>query len=154
MPFKKRISHMKTPEQNLFELHFPPLTGLSLVLDDFSRSPASPYYQTVMQRNIYFHNDPAYGVDPDAKLKLGFMMLIAAANKVDHGKVPFSTDPQEGRKPNAGFQDYMPLTHFLVFRAAVPFLWAPKNLWFTDKRDMPFEVFNSFHSAFNEVCSS
>ena len=63
IPYKQHVSSAKTPSQNFFDLFFPQLTGLSLVLDDFSR-------------------DPAYGVDPDAKLKQAVMMLIAAANEV------------------------------------------------------------------------
>lgn len=54
-------------------------------MDTLLRDDRSSYRNIVMHNNILFYNDPVYGPDPDAKLKLCIILLVAAVNENDQG---------------------------------------------------------------------
>jgi hypothetical protein len=78
--FKKDIDlNKETDLGDVFLSEFLPcIMGHATIIDEFHDDLRSPYYSTINNDNINFHDENAQ--DPDWKVKQAYLLLIAAAS--------------------------------------------------------------------------
>lgn len=133
---------------------FPDVTGHAKLMDEYLGDRRSCFHETYIHDNIKFHDSsPAdnEGLDEDWKVKQGYMLIIAAACEIENGVDNlWKSGPSGGRHDFPDFGRYMSKNEFKCFASTAAFCWADKKHWFTDKRDMPWDVFLPCLSSFNE----
>jgi hypothetical protein len=123
-----------------FEEFFPSVVGHAKTIDEFHADPLSPYYTTVQNDRILFHDADAD--DQDWKVKQAYTLMIAAASEIENGvENLWKHGPSGGRHDYPDFGKYMAINRFKAFQAAAPYCWCDKKHWFVDKRDRSWEIF-------------
>jgi hypothetical protein len=123
-----------------FEEFFPDVVGHAKLIDEFHEDPRSPYFTTVHNDRIKFHD--AEADDPDWKVKQAYTLMIAAASEIENGVDNlWKHGPSGGRHDYPDFGQYMAINHFKAFQAAAPYCWCDKKHWYVDKRDRSWEIF-------------
>ncbi|CAB9499209.1 unknown protein [Seminavis robusta] len=133
----------------LFDHFFPCIKGHAEKIDKYHRNKNSPYYQTVKKERIIFHNDG--GGDPDIYVKQCYLLMIAAASEAETGvENLWKRGKGSGRRDHADFGQYLPMNMFKAFICCAPLMFGPEELWFTDRRDMPWEMFVPAVDSYNK----
>jgi Transposase IS4 len=131
-----------------FEHFFPDITGHGKLIDKYHSSNKSPYFITVTNEKIAFH-DPEND-DPDWIVKQAYLLLIAAANEAEVGvESLWKIGSTGGRRNYPDFGQYMPCNYFKAFMSAAAKVFGPEEEWYTDKRDIPWEAFTPALESFN-----
>lgn len=132
-----------------FEHIFPDVKGHAKKLDEYLSDERAAFHATYTHENIKFHD--AEDPDPDWKVKQGFKLIIAAASELENGVSNlWKSGPSNGRRDYPDFGQYMAKNEFKCFQSAIAFCWADKKIWYTDKRDVPWDVFLPCLADFNE----
>jgi hypothetical protein len=106
-----------------FTKFFPSFIGHAKIIDEYHADPRSPYYSTVNNDNIIFHDENAQ--DPDWKVQKAYLLLIAAASEVVNGMENlWKMGKSTGRRDYPNFGQYMPINYFKAFVAAAAYCWA------------------------------
>ena len=148
-----KLSHedMETSELNktFFKHFFPETNGHAAIIDEYLSSNHASHHETYVTDCIKFHDEA--DADPDWKVRQCYTLIIAAATEIENGVSNlWKRGPSGGRHDFPDFGRYMPVNYFKCFASAAPFCWADRKNWYTDKRDMPWEVFLPCLSSFNE----
>ena len=140
----------RTDNTELFLKSFlPDVTGIAQRIDDYYKDQRASYFVTVRDRKITINdpNDP----DPDWKIKQWLLLSVKAATVHGVGVETFwRSGILEGNLPAADFGQYMDVVEYKVIAHALPFMWADSNLWYRDKRDIPWDVFMPFVEEWNQ----
>jgi hypothetical protein len=126
--FKKNIDLNEDTDLGdvFFTEFFPSIIGHAKIIDEYHADPRSPYYSTVNNDNIIFHdeNDP----DPDWKVQQAYLLLIAAASEVVNGiENLWKRGKYTGRHDYPNFGQYMPINYFKAFVAAAAYCWQTES---------------------------
>jgi hypothetical protein len=83
--FKKNIDLNEDTDLGdvFFTEFFPSIIGHAKIIDEYHADQRSPYYSTVNNDNIIFHDENAQ--DPDWKVQQAYLLLIAPASEVVNG---------------------------------------------------------------------
>jgi hypothetical protein len=123
-----------------FEKMMPCVAGHALIIDKYFQDPRADMHLTVKNDGIKFHDTEAE--DPDWQVKHCYILLIASASKMENGSDNlWKSGKASGRRCYADFGQYCIITMFKAFRAAAPFCWSDEEHWYTDKRDILWEMF-------------
>ena len=117
-------------------------------MDEYYSDPKAPFYQTVANDRIKFHddNDP----DPDWIVKQCYLLLLAAAWEGDIGVENLWKKGQSGGRHNyANFGQYVPQNVFKAWQNAAAYMFADKKYWYQDRRNMNWDVFLPVLDGFN-----
>jgi Transposase IS4 len=132
-----------------FEHFFPDVKGHAKLLDEFHSDSRSPLFTTVKNDKIQFH-DPN-NEDPDWIVKQAYLLMLAAATEGDVGvENLWKRGSTGGRRSYADFGQYMPKNWFLAFQCAAPYAFAPKQYWFQDRNEKPWDIFMPALDNFND----
>ena len=127
---------------------WPDMTGFGKKMDEYYTSSKANYYNTVQDRHIIFH-DPTND-DPDWKMKQAVLLIVHGVNVNGTGVEQFwRSGKLEGDLEGADFGQYFDINEFRALVAALPFMWADKNYWYRDPRDIPWEIFMPFIDKWN-----
>ena len=134
--------------ETLFNNFFPSIKGHAAIIGDFHSDARSPYFITVDNNNIKFHDKNAE--DPDVKVRICYSLLIAAATEPFVGVDDlFKKGPSLGRHNYPDFGQYIAKNYFKSFLAVAPYCWAEKKYWYLDTREKPWEIFLPLLKKFN-----
>lgn len=140
----KKDIHLATDGSNyhqvFFDHFFPSVAGHGKIIDEYVADPRCSINATVKRENICFHDDEA--IDPDWKVKVCYLLLIAAANEVENGTNSlWSAGESKGLHNFPDFGRYMSKNMFSAFRIAAPYAFCSKETWFLPKRDREWSTF-------------
>lgn len=139
----------KTVTENFFEAIFPSIKGHAKVMDKFLSDERAPYYETVKQDRIIFHDEDAD--DPDWKVKNCYLLLVAAATEVENGVENLWKRGKVGNRRNyPDFGRFVPINEMKAFCSVAPFCWCEEKYWYTPKQDSLWEVFLPCINSFND----
>ena len=132
-----------------FDDFFPCIKGHAKLIDDYHSSRNSPYYSTVRNDQIKFH-DPDVE-DPDYLVKIAYTIMIAAVSEVEQGvENLWKRGRSNGRRDYPNFGRYMSKNTFKAFQSAAPYCFCDKKFWYVDKRDRPWDIFLPCLNSYNE----
>jgi hypothetical protein len=132
-----------------FDHFMPDIKGHAKLIDKFHGNKESPYYFTVINEKIVFHDDD--NEDPDWIVKQAYLLVIAAANESEVGlENLWKIGSTGGRRHYPDFGQYMPCNYFKAFLSAAAKVFGPEEQWYTDKRDMPWELITPALNSFNQ----
>ena len=146
---KIAVDHKSNLNNIFFEHFFPCVTGHAKLIDEYHSSRNSPYYSTVKNDKIKFHDPDAD--DPDWKVKKAYTIMIAAVSEIETGvENLWKRGRSTGRKEYPNFGRYMKKNEFKAFQSAAAFCFAEKKYWYIDKRDRPWDIFLPCLQNYNE----
>jgi hypothetical protein len=133
----------------LFDEFFPSVDGHAVLMDDYNKDQRSPYYTTVQNDKIKFH-DPDNKADPDWIVKQCYLLLLAAAWEGDVGIENLWKKGRSGGRHNfADFGKYMPQNYFKVWQHAAPLMFTDKSNWYSERRNLNWSMFLPVLDGFN-----
>ena len=128
---------------------FPNVAGMAQRMDECYQDNRAKHYMTYKSRKMKIHD--ANDVDPDWKIKQWLLLTIKGATVHGTGVETFwKAGMLEGNLKAADFGQFMDQNEHKVVSAAMPFIWGDRNLWYRDKRDVPWDVFMPFIDAWND----
>jgi hypothetical protein len=145
--FKKEIDFRKPIHENFFEHMWPDLKGRAEIVDKYHASPQSAHYNTVKNEGIKFHDEEH--ADPDWKLKQYILGVIAATCEIEKGFNLWNAGQLGKRSLYPDFGKYVLLNGMKAFLNTLPYIFVDKEFWYTDKRNIPWEMFMPTISGFN-----
>ena len=135
---------------DLFFSHFlPSIDGHALLIDKFHSDRRSPYYSTVRDERIQFHDPEA--ADTDWFVKNCYLILIAASTEVEVGvENLWRRGKSNGRRNYPNFGQYVGQNTFKAFQSAAPYCFCEQKYWYHDRRDRLWDVFLPCLNSFNQ----
>ena len=134
----------------LFFSHFlPSIKGHAAIIDRYHSDRRSPYYSTVRDNNILFHDEESE--DPDWLVKQCYLLLIAAVTEVETGvENLWLRGKSSGRRNYPNFGQYVPQNVFKAFQSAAPYCFSKERYWYMDSKDKPWDIFLPCLKSFND----
>ena len=98
-------------------------------MDRFHADSRSECHQTVLNDGIKFHDPEA--PDPDWKVKLGYLLMLASTSEADVGvENLWKRGKSGGRHEYADFGKYMPKNYYKAFQnAAASMFMDDESKW-------------------------
>jgi hypothetical protein len=132
-----------------FEKMMPCVAGRASIIDKYFQDPCADMHLTVKNDGIKFHDPEAE--DPDWQVNHCYILLISSASEMENGvENLWKSGKASGQRCYADFGQYCMINMFKAFLVAAPFCWSDKEHWYTDKRDIPWEMFVPCIKAFNK----
>ena len=133
----------------LFRDFLPEVKGHGAKMDQFFADKRAPYYSTVKEEKIKFHQEGED--DYDWAVKQCYLLIIAAVTEPEIGiENLWKRGKTRGRHGHADFGKFIPINMFKAFCAAAPYMYTDEKWWYADKRDKDWEVFLPVLESFNK----
>jgi hypothetical protein len=132
-----------------FEKMMPCVACHALTIDRYFQDPHADMHLTVKNDGIKFHDPEAE--DSDSQVKHCGILLITSASETENGADNiWKSGKTSGRRCYAYFGQYCMINMFKAFWAAAPFCRSDEEHWYTDKRDIPWEMIVPCIKAFSK----
>jgi len=150
LEFKKEVDFVNKPfDEIFFDDFFPSVTGHAALFDEYFNDNRAPYHSRVKEEKISFNRPD--DEDPDWIVKQCYLLMIAAVTEPEIGVDNlWKAGEGRGRHPHADFGLYIPKNTFKAFLVAAPIAFAPKELWYEAKKDIPWAFFSPVVKGLNE----
>lgn len=153
-PVLSNVDFGKTPHENFFEHVWPDMKGSAAIVDEYLSNPLAEFHHTYAAKGIKFHDPTAD--DPDWKTKQCILVMISAASEVENGMACWDAGPGLGLKDAPDFGKWMPKDEMKCFMSCAAFIWADKEWWFCNRRDVDWDAFmptiNAWNFARTKLC--
>ena len=139
----------------LFNHILPPVTGHGVLMDAYHSDPRAPQhhsYQAMRKlRPDFRFAQTGDDVDPDGLIKMCTAVMVAGTTETENGVDLWTSGKGEGRKDPPDFGQHVNRDVFKMFRAAMPFMYAPRSQWHQEREMLTWDMFNPVIAAFNEM---
>ena len=133
----------------LFDDFFPCVTGHAKLMDEYHNDPRSPYYNTVKNGKIKFHDQG--DDDEDWIVKQCYLLLLAAITEADCGvENLWKKGHSGGRHEFADFGRYMSEHYFRAFQCCATLMFCDRKYWYEERRNKDWNDFLPCLESYNE----
>ena len=139
-------------EQVLHDKVFTNLTGTAKLLDEWAQHPnnnvCQEKYNKLKGKDEFVFHDPEHA-DPDHFAKEAFTVLLAGCLTPHRGVENLWKKGEDGFIDYPDFGQYYDVDMFKVFKAGMPYVFAPKEQWFAPLRDRSWDIFLPALDSYN-----
>ena len=145
----RNLTDMNQLRDIFFDRIFPSVKGHGKLMDEYLADSRSSFHTTAKREKIRFHFEEAD--DPDWKIKLCYKLMISATLEKYTGldNLWKKGKPVHSRHEYPDYGKFISKHEFQCFKAAAPFTFCDKKYWFLEKRDCPWDIFQSLLDQWN-----